>query len=106
MFKNEYNAMFVEDHEAEKNQPCPPELAREEVLEYEGVKCRVFYNYVAPYTYGVKPFNCWWGYVQIENYYWQMPLKKEIETLEEACEIILPIFTKVVKRWKIKQGAA
>lgn len=102
MFRDEYNAMFVEDHEVEKSQPCPPELARTETIEYDGVECRVYYNYVAPYTYGVRPINCWWGYAEKDEYNWRCPLKVEIKTLEEACEAIMKIFPTVVKRWKEK----
>lgn len=102
MLKDEYNAMFVEDHEAEKNQPCPPDLAREEILECDGVNCRVFYNYVPPYTYGVMPMNCWWGYAEAEGYNWRSPLNEEVKTLEEACDVIRPIFEIMVKRWRAK----
>lgn len=100
MFKDEYNAMFVEDHEAEKKQPCPPELARTKILEVDGFKCKVYYNYAAPYTYGIRPMNCWWAYATKGDYYWQCPLSEKIETLEDACDVLLPLFTAVVKRWK------
>ena len=102
MFKNEYSAMFVEDHEDEKNQPCPPELVRTKVLKVGGFECKVFYNYVAPYTYGTIPMNCWWGYAECEGYNWTCPLDEKVKTLEEACDIILPVFVAVIKRWKEK----
>lgn len=100
MFKDEYNVMFVEDHEAEKSQPCPPELARTKVLEVDGVTCKVYYNYVVPYGYGATPHNVWWGYATYEDYYWICPLSETIETLEDACDIIQPLFTKRVAKWK------
>ena len=106
MFKDEYNAMFVEDHEAEKNQPCPPELAREKILNYDGVECKVYYNYVAPYTYGVIPLNCWWGYAESNGCNWKCPLNEDVKTLEEACDSIQPAFEAVVKRWKKKREVA
>ena len=105
MFKDEYNAMYVEDHEEERKQPCPPELARRKTLEYDGFECEVFYNYVPPYSYGVIPMNCWWGYVSMKGYNWKCPLNETVKTLEEACQIIKPMFEMVVKRLKRKLEA-
>lgn len=106
MFKDEYNTMFVEDHTEERNQSCPPELARTKILKYDGVECKVYYNYVPPYTYGAVPMNCWWGYAKTDSWFWTCPLHDEIKTLEEACEAIMKIFPTVVKRWKDKNAAA
>lgn len=106
MLKDEYNAMFVENHDEERNQSCPPELTRTKILKVDGFECKVFYNYVPPYTYGVKPLNCWWGLTVVKyrgkTYNWKCPLRKEVESLEEACSIIHPIFAKAIKRMKVK----
>lgn len=106
MFKDEYNAMFVEDHTEERNQPCPSELARTKILKYDGVECKVYYNYVPSYTYGIVPMNCWWGFAEKDGCVWTCPLRDEIKTLEEACKVIQPVFETVIKRWKKKRGAA
>ncbi len=71
--------------------PCPPELKRTRTLVVDGFKCLVYYV-----------DNCWRGTLQgnPEGYGWDIPLKDDIETLEEACAEILPIFKKVIERAK------
>jgi hypothetical protein len=106
MFAHEYKALFVEDHEAEKHQPCPSELAKTKVIQVDGFKCKVFFNYVAPYTYGSLPLNTWRAYAEFEIngdvYCWMEPLDASVKTLKEACKIIKPLFAIATKRLKTK----
>lgn len=83
-----------------KNDPCPSELTETSILEHDGFKCKVFYNYVPMYNLGSGPINCWWGLVDGSGYYWTMPLREEIKTLQEACDVIYPNFVAAVKRVK------
>lgn len=100
VFGNKYHDacdILAREHQSD---PCPPELKRTKMLRVDGFECNVYYNYVPPYSYGAMPINHWWGFAQTEQYYWKCPLCKEVKTLEEACDIILPLFTVMVKRWK------
>lgn len=82
--------------------PCPPELKRKKVLVVDGFECLVFYNYVDKGEYGLCPTNHWFGILQNnpEGYIWDCALDKSVETLEDACVIILPSFKKAVERAK------
>lgn len=84
-----------------RTDPCPPELRKTKTLKVDGVECKVYYNYVPPYSCGVRPLNVWWGYARTDQYYWSYVA--DVKTLEEAVDIILPLFVAVVKRWKEKQ---
>ena len=81
---------------------CPVELQRTETLEYRGFNCKVYYNYVPPYSYGVRPCNVWWGYAEGRgrdiDYNWTCPLNENVKTVEEACIIIKPVFEKAIDR--------
>lgn len=103
-FGNKYQDAMGILSDKHKNDACPPELARTQVLDVEGFKCKVYYNYVPPYGYGRTPMNCWWGYAQMKindnDCWWQYPL--EAESLEDACSLIRPAFVKAIERMKKK----
>ncbi len=85
-----------------RDDPCPEELTKTKTLRHDGFECNVYYNYVPPYGFGVRPLNVWWGFAEIKNMHWSCPIGEGTETLEEACNCILPLFIKVVERYKQK----
>jgi hypothetical protein len=83
-----------------KDDPCPESLQKTQTLEYEGFECRVFYNYVPPYGYGMTPVNHWWGIVDGDVLLWTCPLAESVKTLEEAVAALEPVFHKAVDRFR------
>lgn len=104
--KGEYGDRYQDacrrEAEIHKDDPCPAELQETRTLEYKGWKCKVYFNYVPPYNYGVEPCNVWAyhaeGNVDGEDYVLDEYLKKEVKTLEEACKVIKPYFEMAVDR--------
>lgn len=84
--------------EKHQNDVCPAELKKTMIFEYKDFKCEVFYNYVAPYNLGMLPANVWHGVVE-NKAKWKCALREEIETFEDACKFLLPVFIKVVDRY-------
>ena len=78
--------------------PCPDELQRTRILQHKGFECKVYFNYVDLGEYGANPVNVWWGLVLSDEWNWPCPLNEKERTLEEACDIIEPLFKAAVDR--------
>lgn len=102
MYGDRYRDACWRELEARKDLPYPEDLKRTQMLEHKGWICKVYFNYVPPYSYGVEPCNVWKAYaegkVNGENYNWDCALKEEVKTLEEAIIVIRPSFEMAVDR--------
>ena len=107
LYGNRYQDACWREQQAHKDDPCPAELQETRTLEYKGWKCKVYFNYVPPYGIGRIPCNAWMAYaegtVNGEGYNWDCALKKEVKTLDEACDAIRPSFEMAVDRTERKQ---
>ena len=81
-----------------RDNPCPPELARTKEVEYKGFTLKIYYNYVPPFCLGDRPANCWFGYATNGTHHYKLPLNDDVKTLEDAFDVIWPHFVKYVER--------
>jgi hypothetical protein len=101
IYSDEYHEALELLRIEHQNDPCPDKFKKREIFEYDGVECLVYYNYVPPYRYSIMPMNAWRFYSDLgDGLSWGGSLSQTIETIEDACNHLRPLFEIIVDKHK------
>jgi len=84
---------------------CPDCFREERLFEFDGETFKLFYNYVPPGGFGMRPMNCWWIILKGRNdYRISLPLTEHFDKMpiDEIAkdEVVVSLLKKAVGKMR------